>query len=762
MYRRLKIITLAALIASLAAGCSVRRFVPEGEHIIRNNTINIQPQDVEFTKSDVETYISQKSSHALGLNTQLWVYYKTKGKVNKKFWRWINESFGKEPVYYNESQARNSSKQIRMYLENRGYFNTEVAHSVSIDDYKAYVTYDIHAKEPYRVRRFDIQISDTTIARYVSEISNKFEVKEGDNFNVRKLDDIRTQINTHLRNNGYYNFTKDYVVYSIDSSLNEHKMDICLKIEPFWNQAKNSYEPHQQFFINQVNLYPNYSTLNSRLEPTDAMAVAIGRNKERDTVNFIYYGDPRIRFRTFNQAIFVKSGQPFSQANISQTYKALGNFKIYSSARISFDTIADNKLNCNIYLTRSKANFYKFQLEGTDSGGDFGIKSVFSFNNNNLFKGAEVFRLSTRYGIEAQHITDDYIENNEGIFNTQEFSVNASLNIPRFLTLFWISDFIYDYQPKTVIDIGYNLQVRTLYTRYITNASFGYYWKTSDRVQHIFTPISLNSVKVNPSDYFRNALNQEQNQRIKDQYTDHLLLGLNYSFTFSNQDISNPHDFIYFRGNFESSGNLISLFNNTSLITTSDEHHELFGIRYAQFVRFDIDTRFYHIINPDNQIVLRLMTGIGVPYGNSYDMPFEKSFYAGGANGMRGWRYRGLGPGSFTNESNIERIGDMQLEMNAEYRFPIYNIVKGAIFVDAGNIWTYHPNTQLGNGNFTLDNFYNQIAVDAGLGIRFDFSFFVFRIDLAAPIRNPETEQWLFNSLSFRKTIWNFGIGYPF
>jgi len=651
-----------------------------------------------------------------------------------------------------------------MYLNTIGYFNSNVSQSVSFKKHKAYVTYDIAAAEPYRIRNFNVSITDTTISKYVSEIENNFGIKEGDIFKVSKLDDVRTAIYTHLRNNGYYYFTKDHILYSVDSSLNEHKMDITLHIEQPRSAVQTESARHRQYYIGKVNIYPNYSSLNSRRKPTGITPFALGRHKEKDTVNFIYYGDPRIRFKTFNQAVFIKSGSLFSQNNVTQTYKALGNFKIYSSTRIDIDTIPNSDLlNCNIFLTRSRPNFYKLQIEGTDSGGDLGIKGSVSYNNKNIFKGAEVFRLTTRFGIEAQHINSEFIQSDEeGIFNTKEFSINASLNIPRFLFFMSMQDFIKDYQPKTVIDLGYNLQIRTLYSRFITNASFGYFWRTSDRVQHIFTPISLNSVKVDPSDYFRQALNSEENQRIKDQYTNHLLLGMNYTFTFSNQDISKQRDFVYFRGNIESSGNLISLFKNTPLLTANDSHYELFGIRYAQFVRIDIDTRYYHIINPYNQIVFRIMTGLGIPYGNSYDMPFEKSFYAGGANGMRGWRYRGLGPGSFCNPSNIERIGDMQLEANIEYRFPIYNVIKGALYADAGNIWTYHPNAQLDGGVFSFDTFYKQIAVDAGVGVRLDFSFFVFRLDLAVPLRDPESQSWKFNDIGFKSMVWNFGIGYPF
>ena len=226
-------------------------------------------------------------------------------------------------------------------------------------------------------------------------------------------------------------------------------------------------------------------------------------------------------------------------------------------------------------------------------------------------------------------------------------------------------------------------------------------------------------------------------------------------------------DFFYFKANIQSSGNLISLLNNTSLVKTIDNYHEIFGIRYAQFARLSLDFRYFKYIIGENQIATRFMIGAGIPYGNSNDMPFEKSFYAGGTNGMRGWAFRELGPGSFNNPQNlnIERIGDIQLEFNLEYRFPIHKFIKGAVFTDIGNIWTTRENETFVGGQFKFDTFYKQLAADAGIGLRLDFSFFLLRLDAATPIVNPaypEGERWRLSKLQFRDFILNFGIGYPF
>ena len=314
------------------------------------------------------------------------------------------------------------------------------------------------------------------------------------------------------------------------------------------------------------------------------------------------------------------------------------------------------------------------------------------------------------------------------------------------------------------------MQVRYAYSRYITMGSFGYDWKANPRLQFILTPIYLNSVKVNPSPEFQALLDQESNQRLKDQYTNHLILGGKYTFIYNTQNsFTKPRHYVYLRGSIESSGGLLSLFNNTKLVSQNDDHHELLVIRYAQFLRADIDFRQYWRVGESSLLVFRQFVGVGVPYGNSYDMPFERSFYAGGSTGMRGWTYRRLGPGAYVpseNTPNIERIGDIQLECNAEFRFPIYGSVNGAVFADLGNIWNYHDNDLLPGGAFHFNTFYQQLALDAGIGARFDFKVAIIRLDLAMPLRYPypdsEGNHWNLKSMGILDLHPVLNIGYPF
>jgi len=374
-------------------------------------------------------------------------------------------------------------------------------------------------------------------------------------------------------------------------------------------------------------------------------------------------------------------------------------------------------------------------------------------------------------GLEAQQLvgTEEIEENGKSVFNTTEFGVTASLHFPRFLSPFTPRTFARDYMPSTSISVGFNSQIRYYYSRYISTASYSYDWKSNNRLGQTFSPLYLNSVKIaNINPAFQAYLDTELSQRKKAQYTSHLLLGFRYSLTYNTQKINQSGSFFYLKADLETSGNLLSLLNNTKLITKNEDgYYEIFGIRYAQYVRGSFDFRQHIDLGRDNWFVTRQFIGIGIPYGNSQDLPFERSFYAGGANGLRGWLYRTVGPGGYVpGGKDIEKIGDIQLELNAEYRFPIYNIFKGAVFVDAGNVWTYQPIETMPNAEFKFDTFYNQLAFDAGFGLRLDVSFLILRFDLAYALRNPYPNSsgsyWRFDNKLRNNLKLQVGIGYPF
>lgn len=769
-------IILSCVIVTLLASCSIKRFVPENQHFLHNNNVEIKEKHVAFSKSDISSYITQKPHKVqFPIKFTTWLYYVTENNSGHGFKHWVNEHFSRKPEYYDANEATASARQIEQYLDNIGYFHAKVTNEVSFKGYRARAKYVVQPGTPYRINKINYQIEDTVIMRYVKRLEDRFPVKVNEIYNAYTLDEQRTYITDFLRNVGYYYFTRNYIRYEIDSSFKNHTLEVTMIIDNVKDRNTDEYHPHKQYTINKINIYPNYMPSLAHVPPTDSTTITFstGFRNLPNTLNFYFHEKPRIRPSTFKQTIQIMQGRPYRQRMVTGTYSALSSLKMFANSSIEFDTVpcdTANLLNCNILLRRANTHSMKLQFESTNSGGDLGISGSVTYTNKNIFKGAEVLTVSLKGGLEAQEIINlGNVEDEGRIFNTGELIFNSSVYFPKFLSPIPLKNFAIGYQPKTTLSLGGSIQKRYAYSRYINMASFGYDWKTNPRLQFIISPLYLNYVKVNPIPEFQAILNQESNQRIKDQYTSHFVFGGRYSVIYNTQNINRSKSYIYVRANLESSGGILSLFNDTKLITTQDDHHEFLGIRYAQFFRGDIDFRQYLKLGENTWIVTRQLVGMGLPYGNSYDMPFERSFYSGGSLGMRGWNYRKLGPGAYVPEddSNIERIGDIQIECNAELRFPIYSMVNGAVFMDAGNVWNYHANELLPNGEFHFDTFYDQIAIDTGIGLRFDFKMVILRLDMALPIRYPYPNEmgkhWKAgDELDLDELRFVFNIGYPF
>lgn len=768
-------ITLLFLTAIVLSSCGVSRYVPEGKFFLDKNKVEIDQKDVEFTASEVSSYISQKPFRVrFPLRFPVWLYYVTENNSGHGFKHWLHEHLTKTPVYFEPSEIRQSVNQMEQYLDNRGYFHSKITSKVDYSGKNAKVTYTIHPSVPYTISKVDYQIEDTALRKTLSVIERHLPAKEGQIYNAYTLEEQRNTITEFLRNAGYYYFSREYITFEVDSSFHNHTLEILMKIDNVEDRETGEKTPHKKYTINKISIYPNYLPMMASQPPVDSATLTFPtgmRNKE-NTLHFYFHEKPRIRPSTFNQMIMIMEGSPFRQKQVEMTYSALSNLRAIANSSIEFEPVPTdtaNLLNCKILMRRANTHSLKLQTEGTNSGGDLGISGSITYTNKNIFRGAEVLTFSVKGGLEAQEVIKLNDEaDDEGIFNTSELIFNASIYFPRFLSPIPLKSFARDYQPRTNLNLGFGMQKRYAYSRYITLTTFGYDWKANPRLQFIITPINLNYVKVNPIPEFQAILDEEENQRIKDQYTSHFICGGRYSLIYNTQSIYNPGNYIYIRANLESSGGLLSLFNNTSLITKEDDHYELFGIRYAQFIRADVDFRQYLKLAERTWLVFRELVGVGIPYGNSYDMPFERSFYSGGSIGMRGWKYRKLGPGAFhpEEERNVERIGDIQLECNAEFRFPITGTLNGALFADVGNIWGYHANPLLPGGEFHFNTFYDQLAMDAGIGIRLDFSIAVIRIDWALPFRYPypndNGNHWTFGLNNILDSHVSFNIGYPF
>ncbi len=771
--------------------CSTTKPLEENQYLLINNKIKIESHKRFIDGESLRGYIIQKPNKKLfGLfRFKLWAYQKTSKGKNSKFNRWVKNTIGEKPVIFDSIATRTSAGELSLYLKNLGFFDARIHY-----DYKYFknkkkkvqAIYNVQPGKPYRIRNIKYMIRDERLASYVFADTSFSLLKRGRLFNVYKMDDERDRITKNLNNNGFYRFTKEYILFEIDSALNSHQVDINLVIENVSvpdpeNPGKFLSRNHKRYFIKDVTIYPDFTPGDSKKTPFDTLVEEVHqvRKTREPNIYYILHKAPlKISPGVLAQSIFIEDGEPFNLKDVQQTYRRFSSLPVFNYTSIQFDETekdslpnpyGNKSLKAKINLSRAPLQSYSIEVEGTNSGGDLGVGANFTYQNKNIFRGGEVFTLKLKGGLEAQKIIGKSGDESQEFifFNTYEYGIEANINFPKFLIPIKQERFPKYFKPKTTFNTGFNQQNRPQYRRYIANVSFGYNWNESEYKKHFLFPADINLVKVFPTDEFQNEINELEDDRLRNQYTDHLIMALRYSFVFNNQDIRKLKDFIYFRSNIETSGNLLNLIDRV-IDAPKDPfgNYTLFNIRYAQYVRTDFDFRYYWIFGQNNSLVFRTIFGIGIPYSNTSVLPFEKGFYLGGANGMRGWRFRSLGPGAYPiTDDNLDKSGDIQIEGNIEYRFDIYKFFKGALFIDAGNVYLLKSNETFPGGEFRFDSFLDQLGIDAGYGFRFDFNFFIFRIDPAVKLKDPsypKGERWVIKDLQLKNIIWNFGIGYPF
>lgn len=749
--------------------CNSSHKVLRQGYLLDKNSLYIDKPGI--THDEISGFIQQKpNKRLLGVfRFNVWVYEHTNQGKDTRLKRWIKNSFGKVPVMLDTALTDNSLKQIKTYLGNKGYFNAIAQRQISYKKKRARVKYMVNLNTPYYVRKISYSIKDSAIDSLVISQQSASLLRTGAIFDIYKLESERDRLTSILRNEGYFYFSKEYILFKVDSSFQNHQLDIDINILNIKSSAdtvlRGSEEiKHQKYRINNIYIYPEFN-ISKPDSTSDTLNIA-------NRYFFIYKNHLRIKPQSITRNIFLKKYDLYRLNDVSLTYNRLASLSLNRFVNFSFipplhDT--SHLLDCRIELSRNLIQQFSFGAEGTNSGGYFGIGGNYGYMNKNIFRGAEIFRLRINGALEMQKTIGSTSRNVFLFFNMLELGMETGFEFPTLLFIPNQKRFSRFASPKTTLLAGVNYQTRPYYQRYITNASLGYEWKQSETIGHLLSPLEINSVRIFPADTFTNYLNSLKDTRYIYQYTDHLIMALKYSFIFNNQTLTSNRNFCYFRFNFESSGNVLNLYNDVFKgKRDAAGYYTLLNIHYAQYLRGDADFRYYDIINKWNTIVFRLSGGLGVPYGNSRSLPFEKGFYSGGANGMRGWEIRSLGPGSFidTTNANFDKMGDIVLEGNVEYRYPLYRFFKGAFFVDAGNIWMLRDNKNFPGGQFNSIKFLNQIAIDAGLGLRLDFSYFVFRIDGALPVKTPSLPQnhrWVnFSHTTIKDVMWNFGIGYPF
>lgn len=739
------------LFLGLNFSCSVNKYIPEDEVLYKGASVVYQGASIEKAARGKikEVLFPNPNKKLLWMRPGVYFYFKAQQEKPGFINRWMNKQIGEKPVYLSQVNVETTEEVMKNRLENTGFFSSEIASEVSIDTAKqrAEVTYKINLQKPYRLAEIEVEknLKDSLpVWQEIDSYLKTSSLEKGSRFSLDQLKTERGNIDRYLKDRGYYNFNSNFLIFEADTNAYANKkFNLYLKLK-----SETPTKALYPFRLDKINVFPNSSLETENLQKD---TLTIGQIKFIQ--NEVFFKPERL------QPFFkIKPGDLYNPQNSRFTSRRLNAMQTYKFVNIDYEehafdsTQSVQKLTGNVYLSPANKRSVRFEMQGVTKSNNFtGPNLNLTYINRNIFQGGEQFKASINAGYERQ-----FLSGNQGGLNSLQLGLRNTLSFPRLLFPIDLNE-KFDYSiPKTNINLGFDYLNRTgLYTLTSVSTSFGYHWDQNRFVTHTINPINIEVVQLgNTSNEFEEIL--DNNPFLRRSFDQQFIAGLVYSFTYS--ELKEDHAWRnFFNFNFESAGNTIDLFAQEE-----DETRKVFGTEFAQFVKADIDLRFnLDLATNEQQLVGRIFAGMGLPYGNSEALPFVKQYFAGGPYSIRAFRIRSLGPGSYVPETGsqsfFDQAGDIRLEANLEYRFPLISYLKGAVFYDAGNVWLLNENQALPGGKFT-SNFLDELGMGTGVGLRVDVQGFVIRFDFAAPLKRPA------KSFKFEpnKTLLNFAIGYPF
>jgi len=759
------------LVSLMLLGCNPVRYVPENKYLLKSNKIQTNGGDI--ANKDLEEYLRQQPNKKIFgfLRFHLGVYNLANPAKKSGFNNWLRE-IGEEPVIFNPAAANETINQLNHYLENIGYYSAKVDDTVSFSRKRASVVYRIDFGPPYIVENVRLTspdlVTDASIRNLIRKDSSSSLLKPAMRYDLEVLRLERMRLSDYLRDRGYYGFSREYVYFQADTMLGNHKVDVWLGIKNP-NDAGNDITPinfHPVFRIGNISILTDFNAADYLRDPASYLSTTDSVLFEG--ASFLYKNRLNFKPSLLHSSLDFQSGSLFNQKAVDNTIESFSSLRNFKQIKVNFTptgnlTDSVQKLNCQILLSPMVRQSYDVSLEGTYSSGNIGMAGNLVYKNRNLIRGAESFELKFKGAVE-------YLTNAVSDFNKMvEFGVDARLSVPRSWIPFTGTGHSLLGKPHSSVTLSYNYQRRPDFTRAIANAAYGYNWKSSLSM-HQINIFEFNYVNVtHMSDKFYQII---KGTYVESSFSSHVVTALNYLYTYSNQEVNKQSSFFYVRLRPEIAGNGFYAYNRARGQIMPEKGYELFNTPFSQYAEADVDLRYHWVINSTNKMAFRFFAGAGYPYGNSTALPFEKMYFSGGSSGIRAWQVRSLGPGTYVIPEDQKglypnQLGDIKLEANAEYRFDLFANIKGALFLDAGNIWAISSADERPGALFKASEFYRQIAVGTGFGIRADLSFFIARLDLGMKLRDPGTPdgaKWIpgYRKYQFSDLVLNFGIGYPF
>lgn len=758
--RTIKKVIFSVLILSTLYGCAVKKYVPEGEFLFRGGKIHLKTsekiEDQGYLQDELEEVLyPEPNSKFLGMYPALHYYYVYHEKEHN-FWRkFMYNKMGEKPAYFSDMSVDDTKDILRNRLENNGLYHSKIENETKIDSSAktATVDYTISVSKPYKIKNFIFEpdsLDPAPLNEAIGESLKESLIEEGQDFSLKNYKEERGRIDQYLKDHGYYYFNQDFLLFQADTNQYANReFDLFLKLkEDTPEKAKYPY------VIDSIDIWA--SVYNDTVYgKQDTVRV--------DDINIIQSENNRVfkpeQLRPF---VLLEPGEYYNSESSRYTSRRLSNIGTYKFVNIQYtesdtlvDSLGNRHLKNTIALSPLPKRRIQLNMEGVTKSNDFtgpGISA--NYTNRNIFKGGENFSLESKFGYEQQFSRKFSGERSISL------GLKASLLFPRLLFP-WQFGHEFRYAiPKTRVSIGVDYLNRShLYSLNSYSGSFGYIWDQNRFVNHQLNLVKIDYVKLShTSDRFNEIL--DENPFLRRSFEQQFIAGLTYSFTYNQLNEPDKRGRFYFQFNFDIAGNTLSLLGKKK---EGEESKTFLGLRYAQYAKADIDVSYHYDLDRKRRqtLVGHIFAGYGKAYGNSKSLPFVKQYFAGGPYSLRAFRIRGIGPGTYEpapgEYSYFDQAGDIRLEANAEYRFPIISFLKGALFVDAGNVWLEKNNESLPGGKFSK-KFYEELGIGTGFGLRVDIQGFVIRFDLSSSLKTPTTP-WDFD---YKNPMFNFGIGYPF
>lgn len=751
------------LFALLFTSCNNLKKLPPGDALYTGATVKIDSTPLrKKAKNELESELEsltrpKPNKKILGMRFKLSMYNLAGNPKKENSLRgWLKNKVGEPPVLLSDVDLERNIKVLQNTLENTGFFHALVEGDTIVKNRKAEAEYRVQTGPRYYIRNVDFD-STSILREVITEDSFRTRLRKRRAFDLDLVKAERIRIDEVLKEKGYYYFDPEFIIVQTDTTVGDNQVDMRVKLKPGIRPDLLG-----AYTINDIFIFPSFrQSATSEVDTVKKDMIfhdgyyLLDRNKQYK---------PRI----FEDAMQFKTGELYNRRDHNNTLSRLVNLNLFRYVRNRLEPVPGDsaKLNVYYYLSPMQRQSLRGEINGsTKSNNLTGSSLTLGWRKRNTFHGGELLSIDATGGFEVQ------VGGTLKGYNTFRWGAKSALSIPKFVSPFnWKN--AGGYVPRTDITIGFEKLIKNkLYSVNSFQGSFGYTWKTDIKNEQIFNPISINYVQPgNISQEFEDSIfrHPELARPVQRQF----ILGANYNYNY-NELLDNIYKTgIYFNGNADVSGNIAGLITGAKASDTK----EIFGAQFSQYIRVEADFRYYWRLSRRKVWVNRVVLGGSVPYGNSRSLPFVKQFFSGGNNSLRGFRSRSVGPGAYmpvTNEDGFlpDRPGDIKLEFNTELRARLFSIVHGAVFIDAGNVWLYRADSTLPGGQIS-SSFLKELAVDGGIGLRFDASFLVVRLDLAFPLRKPflpAGDRWVLNQIDFGSSTWrrenlilNIGIGYPF